>query len=155
MSCLWVHHYDIRSLHTRVNAYIKNGWAGAVTDPDGITKATTKPCTSSVSDICGTEAHVWKLLKECIGQKDSHPLLTFSNSQIITYFVTRTAVDGLPANDLKAINTSAQDLFKCDHVQDIKYMIAGHLAVQAKCIPAMRKDRIYKLSLLLDKHVGC
>ena len=135
-----------------MNAYIKNGWAGAITDPDGIVKATTsKTSTSCVSDIPGTEAHVWKPLKECVAHKDSHPLVTFSNSQIITYFVTRTAVDGLPANDLKAINTSAQHLFKCGHVQDIKFMITGHLAFQAKCIPAMRKDRIYKLSLLLDK----
>ena len=42
-------------------------------------------------------------------------------------------------------------MFKCAHVQDIKFMNAGHLAIQAKCIPAMQKNCIYKLSLLLDK----
>lgn len=31
---------------------------------------------------------------------------------MITYFVTRTTIDCLPANDFKAINTSAQNLFE-------------------------------------------
>ena len=145
VSCTFVHesvqwvaceYYDVRTLYTRVNAYIENGWAGAIVDPDGILKATTgKTSTRCVLDVPGAEACLWKPLKECVAQNDSHPLLTFSNSQIITYVVTRTAVDGLPANDLKAINTSAQHLFKCGHVQDIKFMNAGHLAIQAKCIP--------------------
>ena len=30
-------------------------------------------------------------------------------------------------------------------------MIAGYLAIQTKCIPPMRKDHIYKLSLMLGK----
>ena len=115
-------------------------------------KATTSKHSSNfVLNIPGTEPHVWKPLKECVAQKDSHPLLTFFNSQIITYFVTRTVVDGLPTNDLKAINTSAKHLFECGHVQDIKFMIVGHLAFQAKCNPATRKDCIYNLSSLLDK----
>ena len=65
-----------------------------------------------------TSVHDWQPLKEIVDSQ--HPLLMFSNSQIITYFVTRTSTDSLPANDLKAINKSAQSLFKCGHVQDIQ-----------------------------------
>ena len=63
-------------------------------------------------------------------------------------YIMRPAINGLSANDMKAINTSAQ---QCGHVQDIKLMIAGHLVFEAKCIPAMQMCCTYKLSLLLDK----
>ena len=66
----------------------------------------------------------------------------FSNYYLLCY----KKLHGLPANDLRAINNSAQNLFKCGHVQDIK-----HLYIQAKCIPKMNKDRIYKIYFLLDK----
>ena len=72
----------------------------------------------------------------------------FSNSQIITYFVTRTSIDSLPANDLKAINNSAQYLFKCSHVQYIKVANENNLYIRAKCIPEMKKNLIYKINLL-------
>ena len=68
-----------------MNAFIENGWAGVIFDPDEIVKATTrKTSTSYVLDISSTEVCLWKLLKECVAENDSHPLLTFSNSQIIT-----------------------------------------------------------------------
>ena len=129
-------------LHYRVNAYITNGWASAIVNPDGVATVT---CT----DDTATSVHDLQPLKEIIDSQ--HPILMFSNSQIITYFVTRTSIDGLPANDLKAINNSAQNLFKCGHVQDIKVANDKHLYIQAKCIPEMKKDRIYKIYFLLDK----
>ena len=57
-----------------------------------------------------TRVHDWQPPKEVIDSH--HPSLMFSKSKIITYFVTRTSIDGLPASDLKAINNSAQNLFK-------------------------------------------
>ena len=93
--------------------------------------------------------HDWQPLKEIVDSQ--HPLLMFSNSQIITYFVTRTSTDSLPVNDLKAINKSAQNLFKCGHVQDIKVANDKHLYIQSKFIPKMKKNHIYKINLLLDK----
>ena len=42
VSCLSVRYYYIRTLYTRVMAYIKNGWAREVVDPDGTVKATSK-----------------------------------------------------------------------------------------------------------------
>ena len=36
---------------------------------------------------------------------------SFSNGQMIEYFVSRTVSDGLPAGDFKSINTRAKGLF--------------------------------------------
>ena len=113
-------------------------------DPDGV--ATVKMGDTPTNS---TSVYDWQLLKEIVDSQ--HPLLIFSNSQIITYFVTRTLIDCLPANDLKAINNSAQNLFKCGHVQDIKVANDKHLYIQGKCIPEMKKDHIYKINLVLDK----
>ena len=49
----------------------------------------------------------------------NQPLL-LTNAQIINYFVSRNSVDSMPANDMKAIDSSALNLFQCGHVQDIK-----------------------------------
>ena len=122
----------------RVNAYITNGWNSAVVDHDGI--ATVRMSDTATNS---TSVHDWQPLKEIVDSQ--HPLLMFSKSQIITYFVTRTF---LPGNDLKAINNSAQNLFKCGHghVQNINVANDKHLYIQAKCIPEMKKNRIYKIN---------
>ena len=121
-----------------------NGWNSAVVDPDGV--ATVRMSDTATNS---TSVHDWQPLKEIVDSQ--HPLLMFSNSQIITYFVTRTSIDSLPANDLKAINNSAQNLFKCGHVQDIKEANDEHLYNKAECIPEMKKNCIYKINLLLGK----
>ena len=64
-------------------------------------------------------------------------LLCFTNAN---YFVVRTAVDGTPASDMKAINSSALHLFKCRHVQNIQICVDEYLYVTSKCVPEMRKD---------------
>ena len=70
---------------------------------------------------------------------------------IVTYFVTRTVCDSLPATDLKSINKSADNLFRCGHVQEIVVCTTTSLLfLRAKCVPEMRKDRIYKLGLALQ-----
>ena len=56
----------------------------------------------------------------------------------------------MPANDMKAINTSALNVFGCGHVQDIRVCFNEFLSVQAKCVPETKKDRVYKLCLDLD-----
>ncbi len=47
--------------------------------------------------------------------------LNFNNSHIVTYFVNRSVHDGLPADDFKTINKSAEYLFCCRRVQSIQY----------------------------------
>ena len=59
-------------------------------------------------------------------------------------------MDGIPVSDMKAVNSSAQNLFQCGHIQDIKVIFDKYMCVQAKCLPEMRKDHVYKLLLFLD-----
>ena len=62
--------------------------------------------------------------------------------------------DGLPAADFKSMNMSAENLFKCGHVQSIQLCTKDRknkeVWVKAICLPEMRKDREYKLVLTLD-----
>ena len=51
---------------------------------------------------------------------------------------------------MKAINSSAMNLFRCGHIQDIRVRCEKYMVIQAKCVPEMRKDRIHKLILFLD-----
>ena len=69
----------------------------------------------------------WSSLKDA--DENTLQLLSFTNAQIINYFVVRTAVDGTPASDMKAINSSALNLFKCGHVQNIQICIVEYLYV--------------------------
>ena len=64
--------------------------------------------------------------------------------------MVRYAVDGMPASDVKAINSSALNLFCFGHIQDIKVCSDNYMCIQAKCLPEMRKDHIYKLFLFID-----
>ena len=47
----------------------------------------------------------------------------FINANIITYFVSKTASDGLKVKDFKAMNSSAMNLFQCGHVQQLQVTI--------------------------------
>ena len=125
--------------------YITHGWSTKIIDPDGRTKESTATSVkSSFRVILSSEKEVFA------GNTTCNQMLSFTNAQIINYFVIRNTVDGIPANDMKAINSSALNLFLCRHIQDIKVCTDQHLAVQANCVPEMRKDLIYKLCLHLD-----
>ena len=77
--------------------------------------------------------------------------LSFTNAHIISYFVSRTAVDGMPVCDFKAINKSSLNLFNCGHVQDINVLFEEKFCIiQANCLPEMQKDCTYKLLLYLE-----
>ena len=69
---------------------------------------------------------------------------SFTNAQIINYFVVSTAMDGMPACDMKAINNPEMYLFRCGHIQDIRVNFEKHVCIQAKCLPKMKNDHIYK-----------
>lgn len=75
----------------------------------------------------------------------------FSSGHIVSYFVNRSVSDGLPAGDFKAINRSAENLFVCGHVQSIQVCATdNNLFIKAKCLPEMRKDRVYLLRMVLN-----
>ena len=106
-----------------------------------------EPLPSVAVQMPGGAKDSWQLLKEAFAEKASNDIFTFTNANIISYIVMKATVDGMPANDMKAINSRALNLFRSGHIQRIKTLSAEHLFIQADCLPEMRKDRIYKLFL--------
>ena len=71
----------------------------------------------------------------------------------MNYFVLRSTTDGMPASDVKGMSKSALNFFRCGHLQEITifYIPQDHVCIKANSIPEMRKDRVYKHTLFLDK----
>ena len=129
----------------RVKAYIAYGWADNIVDPDGNAAKTSAQttCNLQVPDA-------WKDLKNVFKQSSQVP--HFTNANVITYFVARTAADGLEARDFKSMNSSAMHLFQCGHVQQIQVAFSQErLFLSANCLPEMKKDRVYKVIISLCK----
>ena len=73
-------------------------------------------------------------------------------SHVVSYFVTRTVQDFQPAGDFKSVNKSAENLFRCGHVQNVQFVTAGDICfIKSKCLPEMRKDRVYCVQMALQK----
>ena len=60
----------------------------------------------------------WTLFTNSFSQTNS--CLNFGMGQIVSYFITRTVKDSMPAGDFKSVNRSAENLFRCAHVQNIE-----------------------------------
>ena len=114
------------------------------------------PCSSTTTgarDKCPTFQDIpkedWKDLKSINGTFK----LNFNNSNIVSYFISRSVTDGLPASDFKAINKSAEYLFRCGHIQSIQYSVSNDnvLYIKSNCLPEMRKDRVYNVCIGLEK----
>ena len=91
----------------------------------------------------------------CSAYKSPNEVPEFNYSQIITYFVTRTVSDVLPVSDFKSSNVSADNLFKCGHVQNIQVNSTSEsLLVKWDCLPEMRKDCVYKLIIHLGSDLN-
>ena len=78
--------------------------------------------------------------------------ITIAN--LTNYFVTRIGSDGKPANDFKNVNSRAYPLSKAGHIQSIfitckEYTSESH-DIRCFCLPEMKKDILYKISLTLD-----
>ena len=64
----------------------------------------------------------WKSLKQAFETRDQVP--QFNNGHIVSYFVTCSVIDG---TDFMLINFSAENLFRCRHVQHtVKYAQPQH-----------------------------
>ena len=61
---------------------------------------------------------IWQNLKEFFKQPSQVPC--FTNANVISYFVARTASNGLEVQDFKSMNSSAMNLFRYGHVQQIQ-----------------------------------
>ncbi len=116
----------------RVNAYIKEGLDQELPCSSSSTVATEKH--SFVQDI---PKEGWKDIKSINGTFK----LNFNNSNIVSYFISQSVTDGLPAGDFKAINKSAEYLFRCGHIQSIQYIVSkNNIYIKSQCLPEMRKD---------------
>lgn len=89
------------------------------------------------------------MITQAFGPSDILPKFNIGN--IVAYFYYRTVSDDLPAADFKSISKSAENLFRCGHVQDIQVCcINEFIYFKARCAPEMKKDRTYKLNLALS-----
>ena len=76
----------------------------------------------------------------------------FSLVNMMAYFVTRKVCDGQNAGDFKHLNNHSYPLFKSGHIQKI-LTIKGNdnnVYLNAVCLPEMRKDREYKIQMVLS-----
>ena len=106
-----------------MNAYIKYGWDKNVLNPYGGAQSPLPNSSGSAEPLSQSVAgNVSSLIPEDgfknVTQAYSSPadMPQFNIGHIVTYFVTRTVCDGLPAEDLKSVNKSAEILFRCGHV---------------------------------------
>ena len=56
-------------------------------------------------------------------------------------------------SDMKGMNSSALNLFRCGHIQQITVCYRSdqkQLCIKANCMPEMRKDRVYHLTMVLN-----
>ena len=76
----------------------------------------------------------------------------FTLANMMNYFVTRKVCDGEIAGDFKHVNNHSYPLFKAGHIQRIR-LIKGNdsnVYLSAVCLPEMRKDREYKIQVVLS-----
>ena len=141
-----------------MNAYIKYGWDKNVLNPYGGAQSPLPSSSGSVEPPSQSVAgNVSSRIPEDgfknVTKAYSSPadVPHFKIGHIVTYFVNRTVCDGHPAEDLKSVNKSAENLFRCGHVQEIKVCSTiKFIFLRARCVPEMRKDRVYKLALALQ-----
>ena len=85
-------------------------------------------------------------------EKGDTSSLVFCHGHMITYFVDRQTCDSMPASDVKSINENAYALSERGHIQRVEMTTDPQsIYVRSICLPEMRKDRIYKVSIVLDK----
>ena len=125
---------------SRVNACVKYGWDKSESKGDRL--------VSPEVEIKYPDSG-WLALNDRCTLSDSWP--EFNMSHIVTYFVTQRVNDSLPAGDFKSMNNSAENLFRCGHVQNIQLVtVDDRLFVKAECLPEMRKDRVYCVQMALQ-----
>ena len=135
----------------RIKAYIENGWADKVVNPDlseGSSSSSKESGQFDSTILPPTQG--WKSIESAYQLLEDVP--KFSLSNVINYFVMRTAKDGKAANDFKSINKSAENLFRCGHVQGLSVVCEDeYWWIKADCRPEMKKDKMYKMMMSLCK----
>ena len=99
---------------------IQNGWDSDLVDPDnpgGVAIGEANPISES------RPSQDWVDIRRAYTTAAEVP--KFTNGQMVTYFVCRTASDGLPAGDFKAINSKAKGLYDCGHIQNTEVSLTA------------------------------
>ena len=108
----------------RVEAYIRNGWANDIIDPDGIFTSQQQGVSLSTRDrrLPEIDANaVCKPQKEAFLPSNS---INFTNAETVNYFVLRSTTDGMPASDVKGMSKSALNFFRCSHSKKSQFAIS-------------------------------
>ena len=78
-------------------------------------------------------------------------LPNFTINEVMDYFIYRNDNDGLERQDWKNLNSSGYKLFKEGHIQSLSAGLSGNTCcVKGKCLPEMKKDRVYELQMCID-----
>ena len=101
----------------RIKAYIENGWASKVVNPDLPMGSCSSKDLMEVDSTVSPPTEGWQSIQSAFNTHSEVP--KFSLSYVIHYFVTRTTVDGRAASVFKSINKSAENLFRCGHVPSL------------------------------------
>ena len=101
---------------------------------------------SPPADNAFNENIIWKKICD---EPTIIPELSFD--EILQYFVYLNDIDGLEKQDWKNLNSGGFKLFKEGHVQDISAVVVNNICqVKGKCLPEMKKDRVYSLELYIN-----
>ena len=111
------------SISYSVQAYIRNGWEDNIVDPESQHHQENLICKdTSSSKFPDSPAGNWFALKDVFVGRGPDQALLFTNAHIISYFVLRAAVDGMPVCDFKAINKFSFNLFNFVQVHNINVL---------------------------------
>ena len=81
------------------------------------------------------------------------PAFTIEN--VLDYLIYRKEEDCLRAEDWKSFKAGGFKLFKEGHVQNIMISQQGTVfGVECKCLPEMKKDRVYKIKVEISTHTS-
>jgi len=131
----------------RVKAYLENGWALHVFNPDGLIHPRSSESSAEVDSSVSPPTTGWKSIETAFHTSTEVPNFTISNT--MNYFIKRTAVDGKATDDFKSMN-SGEALFRCGHVQALSVADDDEFWwIKANCRPEMKKDKMYRMVVSL------
>lgn len=140
---------------SRVQSYIDGGLDKDLVDPDNGENIARKRRNLGINagDAVNDELMFPPPIALWKGIADGRTILPeFTLANMMNYFVTQKVCDGEIAGDFNHVNNHSYPLFKAGHIQRIR-LIKGNdsnVYLSAVCLPEMRKDREYKIHVVLS-----
>ena len=130
-----------------MKAYIENGWAHHIMNPDGHSQSSE--ASAEVGCSVSSPTSGWKSIKTAFHSSTDVPNISISNT-----FIQRKAVDGKATIGFKSMN-ACERLFRCGHVQALSVTDEEEFWwVKADCRPEMKKDKMYRMVMSLCRGLG-